>query len=224
MFSDDYDQLSDLGVRQSQRIGQHWADTGVHLDHVFVGPRRRHVQTMDAALGAFQAAGGIAPDPVEVPELDEYQVDEVVRTGLPALMAEYPDIAELAATVNKPGVNRMTAFQKLFERVTRMWVRQEIQVDDGENWQAFRERVARGLDQILERFSSGQTGAAFTSGGPVSVISAAPLDLADERVLELSWMVRNGAWTEIVFGNDRLSLQAFGAIPHLQAADLQTWR
>ena len=48
--ADDYDQLSDLGRRQSLRLGEYFAQKGVRFDGLIAGALRRHKQTMAAIL------------------------------------------------------------------------------------------------------------------------------------------------------------------------------
>ena len=69
---DDYDQLSERGMEQSRRLGIHWAELSLSFDHVYVGPRRRHRQTLDAVAAVYRERGLNWPEPVELPELDEH--------------------------------------------------------------------------------------------------------------------------------------------------------
>ena len=43
--ADDYDQLSDLGQRQSQRLGEYFAGKGLQFEAVLTGTLKRHAQT-----------------------------------------------------------------------------------------------------------------------------------------------------------------------------------
>ena len=49
------------------------------------------------------------------------------------------------------------------------------------------------------------------------------LKLDDEKTLELSWVVRNAAYTDFLFSRGRFSLVTFNAVPHLSSPDLQTF-
>ena len=48
--ADDYDQLSDLGRRQSVRLGEYFLEKGIHFDVLMAGTLRRHKQTMEGIL------------------------------------------------------------------------------------------------------------------------------------------------------------------------------
>mgnify|MGYP006207489193 FL=1 len=43
--ADDYDQLSERGQAQSQRLGAYWRERGLRFDAVYTGTLRRHAQT-----------------------------------------------------------------------------------------------------------------------------------------------------------------------------------
>jgi hypothetical protein len=43
------------------------------------------------------------------------------------------------------------------------------------------------------------------------------LELGDAKIAELSWTVRNGSCTELLFSDGRVSLRAFNALPPLAA-------
>ena len=50
--ADDYDQLSELGQRQSVRLGEYLASRDITFDAVYTGTLRRQVQTWEGiALG-----------------------------------------------------------------------------------------------------------------------------------------------------------------------------
>jgi broad specificity phosphatase PhoE len=43
--ADDYDQLSELGSRQSVRLGEYLAEKGLQFEAVYTGSLKRHIQT-----------------------------------------------------------------------------------------------------------------------------------------------------------------------------------
>ena len=53
----DYDQLSELGKRQSLRLGQYLGQRGIAFDAVFTGTLKRHAQTWEGiAQGGCEIA------------------------------------------------------------------------------------------------------------------------------------------------------------------------
>ena len=56
----DYDQLSPLGVRQSQQLGQYFKQKGLQFEAVLTGTLRRHAQTHEGIVAGMANAAGPA--------------------------------------------------------------------------------------------------------------------------------------------------------------------
>jgi phosphohistidine phosphatase SixA len=72
--ADDYDQLSELGRQQSERLGQYWRARGLAFDAVLTGTLRRHAQTW---AGIAQGAG-YTQAAVQLEGLNEYDSAAVI--------------------------------------------------------------------------------------------------------------------------------------------------
>src|SRR5262249_24464913 len=91
----DYDELSEPGLEQSARLGEWLAGPAAGRpagDAAFLGPRKRHAQTLAAVARVFLARGRSLPDPVVLPELDEHDGISLVFKLLPSLAAEDRDL------------------------------------------------------------------------------------------------------------------------------------
>ena len=55
----------------------------------------------------------------------------------------------------------------------------------------------------------------FTSGGVIGVAVQIALGTPDPSGLEINWRVRNSSLTEFLFSGERLSLDSFNTLPHL---------
>jgi broad specificity phosphatase PhoE len=220
---DDYDQLSARGMEQSRQLGLYWTGLNLIFDHVYVGPRRRHRQTLDAVAAVYRERGLSWPEPVKLPELDEHCGQDVLSRSLPDLIQRDPAIREMKEKLRKDSPTAQRDYLRLFQKVTRMWVRRELSLHDLEAWHEFRGRVNRGLAKITGAAGSKKKVAAFSSGGPVAAALGFALNLDDEKTLELSWVVRNAACTEFLFSRGRFSLVTFNAVPHLTDAHLLTF-
>src|SRR5690349_11420161 len=53
----DYDNLSELGRKQSVRLGEYFAHKGIHFDGLIAGTLRRHKQTLEGILQGMNRAG-----------------------------------------------------------------------------------------------------------------------------------------------------------------------
>ncbi|MEM9598365.1 MAG: phosphoglycerate mutase family protein [Acidobacteriota bacterium] len=196
--ADDYDRLSDLGHEQGRALGRHWADLGLDIDRVFVGPRRRHRETYAAAAEALGNGRRALPEATPLPELDEHQGPQVLEHHL-----------------GRPDKGEAAAYLRRYQQGTRRWIEGSLQTPPGlEPWSQFRQRLDRGLRRIREDVRGrGKTVVAFTSGGPVAAAAGAVLGLDDPQTLELSWRVRNGAVTQLHFSDRGLGLATFNEVP-----------
>jgi broad specificity phosphatase PhoE len=93
-----------------------------------------------------------------------------------------------------------------------------------ETWPAFRERVKRGLHHIQDLPGRSRRVAVFTSGGFIGTAVHLALAAPSPTALHLSWRIRNCSLAEFVFTRDRLTLDGFNAVPHLEKPALWTYR
>ena len=77
-LSDDYDQLSELGVRQAMALGERWLDMGVRPDRVLSGSLRRQRDTASAIARVFAERDVPWPDTHVHEGLNEYPAEEIV--------------------------------------------------------------------------------------------------------------------------------------------------
>ncbi len=218
-----YDQLSALGEGQALALGHAWAAQELRFDRVYVGPLRRHRQTHDAAAAAYREHGLHWPDPVLLPQLDEHHGMAVLEQRLPLLIVHDPTVRDLVARHQAGDKEASRTYLKLFQQTTQQWARGELDVADLEPWMGFRERVAAAIEQIVGENGGGKTVAAFTSGGVVAAAVGLALNLNDEQIMALSWVVRNVSSTEFLFSTGRWSLHTFNATPPFTRVDLLTY-
>jgi broad specificity phosphatase PhoE len=221
-----YDRLSERGERQSRALGEYWARTRTAFDQVYHGPAERHIRTGELVAEAYQSGGLTWPESVLVPDLDEYPGIELMRTFLPGLMEKHEDIRALGAEFREAGEKSVAArvYDRLFQRITRMWVAGELDSPEVESWQSFCERVDRGITRIREAAAKNGSIVAFTSGGVIAATARIALDLSPYKTLELSWSPRNATYSEFRFSGERFSLSSFNNLPHLQESELVTYR
>jgi broad specificity phosphatase PhoE len=212
----DYDQLSPPGVEQSEQLGQWLAGQKLRVDAVFLGPRKRHAQTLEAVLRVLGTHGLSLPDPVLLPELDEHDGLSVVYKLLPELAAGDPALRSIVEATVKGVPPSPDDVLAAFKRVTRRWVKGEVGHSDIEPWTTFRARVGRALPRIAS-IGRGKTALVFTSAGVVASAVADALGVTEEeKVLALSWSLYNGSVTELDFADERWGLRSFNGTAHLE--------
>ena len=80
------------------------------------------------------------------------------------------------------------------------------------------------LRRLQESSARGRRIAAFTSGGFIGSAAQWALGAPDRTALELNWRLRNASLTEFLFTPERFTLDSFNVLPHLESADLWTYR
>lgn len=225
-FEPESDQLTALGEAQARALGQYWLRQGVTFDEIYAGTLTRQRRTAELAGEVFKNAEAHWPELQTTPELNEYDSTGIINHLIPALAEGDAEFRALVAAFeqHRHTAERNRHFQKMFEAVTSVWLGGELQVAGVETWPAFQARVRAALTRIIAIEGSGRRVAVFTSGGVIGLAVQTVLQAPERAALEINWRVRNCSLTEFTFSRDRLSLDSFNTIPHLDEAALRTFR
>ena len=206
------------------KLAQFWIRNQIVFDEVYTGALLRQKRTEELVSAEYKAAGGRWPAAQVLTELNEYEADGVIRYLAPKLAAQDEEFRKLLEASHGEGVDRNRRFQKMFEALMTCWVAGTLSTPGVEPWPAFRERVRGGLRSLTSGGGSGRRVVAFTSGGFIGTAVQIALGAPDPSGLEVNWRVRNGSLTEFLFSGERLSLDTFNAIPHLDDPALRSFR
>ena len=225
-LADNYDQLSELGIRQARMLGAFWARIGLQVDEVYCGTLDRQIHTTRMIGEAFADAGIAFPEPVVMPEFNECQLDILIKEQMGPLMMKYEHIREIIAEFSsiENDAQRFRLYQRAFEAFMDLWVTEEIGSDSVEPWSAFEQRVGTAVESVTANKPSGTRIVAVTSGGPSAIAIKRVLELDTPKALNFMWTKRNSALTEFLFSNGRMTLSSFNAVPHLHDPALWTYR
>ena len=202
----DYDQLSELGQRQSRRLGEYFGERGIHFDGLIAGTLRRHKQTLAGILEGMDRAG----EHLAWDGLNEYDSQALIATVHPGELPK-PDSPELYRH----------HFRLLRDAMGR-WMAGETRPAGMPSYTDFVAGVTSALDHVRANHY-GQNVLVVTSGGPISTAVGAVLGTRPEATIELNMRIRNTALTEFAFTPKRHSLLMFNAIPHLDAPQYREW-
>jgi broad specificity phosphatase PhoE len=204
--ADDYDQLSELGHRQSVRLGEYFAERGIRFDGLIAGTLRRHKQTLAGILEGMEHAG----EHLSWEGLNEYDSEAVIATV-------HPDKLE------KPTSPEMVRhhFRLLRDGLAR-WMAGNAAPAGMPSYAEFLAGVAGALDHVRANHY-GQNVLVVTSGGPISTAVGHVLGMRPENTIDLNMRIRNTALTEFAFTPKRHMLVCFNAVPHLDAPAYRDW-
>jgi broad specificity phosphatase PhoE len=207
----DYDVLSETGERQSRILGRALAARGVVPEVVLRGAMRRHRQTAEATT----AAAGWTTAPEEDLGWNEF---------------DHRQMLELHPAAYGSGEEMTRAeFQQWFEEATLRWTGGEFADEYDESFADFGARVDAAVRRTVDRLEPKQTAVVFTSGGPISWVTASllarPLGAAGIWA-QLNPVTINASLTKVVVGRRGSTLVAFNDHSHLEDAgpDLITYR
>lgn len=206
--AEDYDCLSELGELQSALLGGWLARSGRHPTRIAVGGLRRHAQTAQTCLRA--AGFGDVPILI-VPGLDEFDANELVARAEGHSASAAGSRAVLA---RDPAEH--WALQTLILSAVERWMAGAHDHEYTTSWPDFSAAV-RNAWESLASTHDGETWV-FTSGGPISVIVAALMDLPAERTFSLCWPLVNTSVTRIRLGRRARQLITYNGWPHLDGA------
>jgi broad specificity phosphatase PhoE len=202
--ADDYDQLSDLGMRQSVRLGEYFAAQGVRFDAVIAGTLQRHLQTLEG----IRRGMGFPGEHLAWSGLNEYDSEAVIRAIHPGEL-QRPNSAEAARQ-----------HFRLLRQGLAAWMDGTTQPEGMPPYPQFVQGVTSALDHVRANHF-GKTVLVVTSGGPISTAVGHVLGAAAATTIELNLRLRNTSVTELSFNPKRLSLHTFNTLPHLDAPDLR---
>jgi broad specificity phosphatase PhoE len=201
----DYDQLSELGARQCQALGQWFATRGIALHGVLRGSLKRHVQSLDA----FTAGFGELPAALEWPGLNEYDSTAVIQAIHPEALAR-PDTPEA-----------YREHFRLLRRALQAWMAGRTAPEGMPTYADFVAGVNGALDHVRTNFDGNVL--LVSSGGPISTAVGQVLGTSAETTIELNLRIRNSALTEFNFTPKRHMLVSYNHLPHLDPAERADW-
>ena len=234
---ENYDQLSELGSRQAQMLGQHYATTQRRIDAIFTGSLvrqqdsahhfwQRYQSFVDTNQSSKPAIDINAPDSYILPQFNEFNHKDVFIKSDPAFVSKGAIAAEIAQA-EVPSIR----LAELFDVAMQRWHAGENDSDYIESWVQFNERAKQALEQVrlqvvnlnLEHDS---TVLVFTSGGIIAAITAQLLQQGSQTAYQINKSLVNTGVTSITLKGQSTRLLSLNEYSHLFADGKRfvTWR
>ncbi|MEZ0306346.1 MAG: histidine phosphatase family protein [Ramlibacter sp.] len=202
----DYDQLSDLGHKQSVRLGEYFARKGIHFDGLIAGTLRRHKQTLEGILTGMNHEG----EHLSWEGLNEYDAQAVIATVH-------------TGELQRPTTPEMYRHHfRLLRDGLAQWMSGVVTPQGMPSYSDFVLGVSSALDHVRANHY-GKNVLIVTSGGPISTAVGHVLGTSAEATIELNLRIRNSSITEFAFTPKRHMLVTYNAIPHLEDVDKESW-
>ena len=238
----DYDTLSDIGRRQSLRLGEYWRSKGQTFDAVLVGTLKRQTQTLDGILEGLtggSAAHAVASVGAQFPDgpplgklapLGGSAAHAVASVGATLIqwpgLNEYDSAAVIAAVhpepLQKPDTPELYRhhFRLLRDGLTQ-WMNGVVSPKGMPSYVDFQKGVTSALDHVRTNHDGDVL--LVSSGGPISTAVGHVLGTSPETTIEMNLRIRNASITEFAFTPKRHMLVTYNTLPHLDHADHASW-
>ena len=203
--ADDYDRLSELGHRQSERLGEYFKGKGLEFQAVITGTLRRHQETFAGIARGLDWQA----QPVLWPGLNEYDSEAVIHAIHPMPLPK-PDTPELYRH----------HFRLLRDGLTQ-WMAGVVSPRGMPSYNDFVHGVSSALDHVRQNCEGNVL--LVSSGGPISTAVGHILGTTPEATIELNLRIRNSSVTEFHFTPKRHSLVTYNTLPPLDHPDHASW-
>jgi len=203
----DYDNLSDLGHRQSVRLGEYFRQVGVAFDAVITGTLKRHAQTWNGIAQGLQRGDTAA---LAWPGLNEYDPAAIIG-------AIHPEPLQKPTTPEQ-----VKGHFRLLRDGLAAWMQGKTEPVGMPSYAGFLEGVTSALDHIRANHH-GQNVLVVSSGGPISTAVGHVLGTNPETTIELNLRIRNSAVSEFAFTPKRHVLVSYNTVPHLDTRADAGW-
>jgi broad specificity phosphatase PhoE len=203
----DYDRLSELGRKQSVRLGEYWRERGIGFDAVITGTLRRHRETWD---GIAEGLGIAERDRPAWPGLNEYDSAAVIAT-IHTGPLDKPDTPE-----------RYRHHFRLLREGLVAWMQGRAAPAGMPSYVDF----LAGVTELLDHARAEHHGAkvlVVSSGGPIATAVGHVLRAPVETTIELNLRLRNTSVTEFAFTPKRHALLTYNTLPHLDGPAYEDW-
>ena len=203
--ADDYDVLSELGMRQAVRLGEYFKHKGITFDAALTGTLQRQINTFAGICKGLQ----VELEALQWPGLNEYDSEAVIAAIHPHKL-EKPTSPEM-----------YRSHFRLLRDGLRQWMDGVV---SPKGMPAYRDFVA-GVTSALDHVRTTHTGSVLlvSSGGPISTAVGQVLGTSPETTIELNLRIRNCSVTELAFTPKRHMLVTYNTLPHLDAPEHAGW-
>ncbi|TFG79903.1 MAG: hypothetical protein E4H19_15990 [Chromatiales bacterium] len=208
--TENYDQLTPLGIEQCAQLARHWSGLGRPEPLLFTGRLIRQRDSAEAFARSLGEVTGHRPAVSMVDDLEEYDHATLLRE----YAIRYREDTDLAA------LNRdHRAFHLLIRQALERWAAGDLR--NFEPYGAFRDRCATALRQLMQQVGRGKTALVFGSAGSLAAAIQPILGLGDWDLLRLKLNFFNTGVTRVLFNSAGAAVvESINALPHLEQPGL----
>jgi len=217
-LSDNYDQLSELGERQAAALGKYLAESELMFDAIHCGTLQRQQSTANIMRDTAIELGKEYPKIKSHVAFNEIHFGEVFTNIRQYLFENNPDVRDLISQLDQETdqIKSKEIISKIISAVFRSYISGEYQSDLLQPWTIFRDNIRTELLTLLNQTKQGKHLALVTSGGPIIATCQLAFDISDQSTSEKQWGIYNCSITHFTYDQQRLTIESFNSIEHLE--------
>ena len=196
----DYDNLSKLGLEQSNLLGQHFNHLNIKFDKIMTGTLKRQIQTSNKIIDA----ANIKVQPQQTNLLNEYDVKSVLKGFVGGRDLEESELYD-----------KKVHFE-LLRNAVKAWTENKIKSPLTETWEEFGIRAEKFLKLINQSIGSNCV-LVVSSGGTISMILKQILSLPSTQFLDFHFQIYNSSYSKIQISHYGMVMSLFNCIAHLES-------
>ena len=194
---EDYDNLSEIGLKQAFLLGQYFKTLNLKFDKIFVGTLKRQIQTYKQIIKSYN----ISIEHESTSLLNEYDVKSVLMGFVNG------------RSLTKDELHDKKIHFKLLRNAVAAWSENNISHNVNETWNEFDERAQKFLKIINN--TKPKSILVVSSGGTISMILKQILSLPSSQFVNFHFQIFNSSYSQIKINDFGMSLSLFNSIAHL---------
>ena len=196
---EDYDNLSEIGLKQAFLLGQHFKTLNLNFDKIFVGTLKRQIQTYKQIIKSYDKS----IDHESTPLLNEYDVKSVLMGFVNG------------RSLTKDELHDKKIHFNLLRNAVTAWSENKVFNDISETWNEFDGRAQKFLNITNKNKYKSKSILVVSSGGTISMILKQILSLPSSQFVNFHFQIFNSSYSQIKINDFGMSLSLFNSIAHL---------
>jgi broad specificity phosphatase PhoE len=202
--AENYDKLSELGLKQSTYIPAHFSDDPTVSRALYRGDMLRHKETADYSFTGMT--------PIIHAGLNEFDHMNVLTVYQPHIN-DREKMMEIVMTQKDP----KQFVEDEFKNAILRWMNEEGTTSYNETFHNFKSRVTQAVQDIIAtaRKEKQKEVIAVTSGGVISLYMAILMDMPLIKMIDMNQHIANTSVTSLLFNDKKVTLSYYNNFSHL---------
>jgi broad specificity phosphatase PhoE len=202
--AENYDKLSELGLKQSTYIPAHFSDDPTIKRILYRGSMIRHQETTEYSFAGLT--------PIIHPGLNEFDHMDVLTVYQPHIN-DKEKMMEIVMQQKDP----KQFIEDEFKNAMLRWMDEEGATSYKETFRDFKARVIASIQNIITaaRKEKQKEVIAVTSGGVISLYMTILLDMPQIKMTDLNQHIANTSVTSLLFNDKKVTLSYYNNFSHL---------